>query len=288
MSRVAMQLSSTQLVIIPSYNTGAKLCETVLDALSRWQPVWVVIDGSDDGSDVALDKLGVPESELRILRLPRNQGKGAAVLAGFNAAAKAGFRRALVMDADGQHPCDRIELFMKVAEACPEAMVLGVPEFGPEAPRSRRQGRRFGNWWTNLETLWGGIGDSLFGFRVYQIQETLKIFQGRRSGRRYDFDTIAVVRLFWSGVRPINVPVPVKYFSAAEGGVSHFRYLRDNVLLVFRHVGLVIEMLVRWPMIMRQRQRAHERGTNLARNGLAMFLTPTTSSDTVELFEVKK
>jgi len=46
--------------------------------------------------------------------------------------------------------------------------------------------------------------------------------------RRFDFDSEAVIRLRWQGVRPINIPTPVRYFRADEGGVSHFKYLRDN------------------------------------------------------------
>ena len=257
-----MKPDSTHLVIIPSFNSGPKLMETVKEALAQWRPVWVVIDGSTDGSDSELAGLGLSESDLRILRLPQNSGKGAAVLAGFAKAAEAGFRRALVMDADGQHPADKIEQFMSVAAANPDAMILGVPEFGPEAPLARKQGRRVGNWWTNLETLWGGVRDSLFGFRVYPIPETLAIFQKHSTGRRYDFDTVAVVRLFWMGVRPINIQVPVRYFSPAEGGVSHFRLWRDNLLLITRHTRLVIEMPFRWPAIWRHRQGARARGTD--------------------------
>jgi glycosyltransferase involved in cell wall biosynthesis len=251
-----MKASSSQLVLIPSYNSGRKLAETVTDALAFWRPVWVVLDGSTDGSDAALAGVGGPDGDLRVLRLPENRGKGAAVLAGMEAAAAAGFAQILVMDADGQHPADRIPLFMQAASAHPDAMVLGVPQFGSDAPASRRKGRLAGNWWTNLETLWGGIHDSLFGFRVYPIRETLHILHGRRAGRGYDFDTVTVVRLFWAGVRPINIPVPVRYFAAADGGVSHFRYLRHNLLLIWRHTGMVLEMVLRWPAILRYRRRA--------------------------------
>jgi len=255
-----MKPSRSHLVVIPSYNSGPRLAETVAEALACWRPVWVVVDGSTDGSDATLAPLGLQESDLRVLRLARNCGKGAAVLAGLKAAAAAGFNRALVMDADGQHPADRIALFMQTAAANPDAMVLGVPQFGPEAPASRRMGRLAGNWWANVETLWGGVQDSLFGFRVYPIPELLAIFHGRSAGHGYDFDTVAAVRLFWAGVRPINIPVPVRYFDAAEGGISHFRYWRDNMLLVRRHTRMVLEMVVRWPAIWRHRQRvlSHE------------------------------
>ena len=58
--------------------------------------------------------------------------------------------------------------------------------------------------------------------------------------RRFDFDTEAVVRLAWRGVTPINIAAPVKYLRADEGGVSHFRYGRDNVLLTWMHLRLLL------------------------------------------------
>ena len=61
------------------------------------------------------------------------------------------------------------------------------------------------NWWANLETLWMGIGDSLYGFRVYPINPLRAVMRGQRWMRRFDFDPEAVVRLAWRGVRPVNV-----------------------------------------------------------------------------------
>lgn len=259
-----MTRSHSHIVLIPSYNTGLRLADTVAGALAQWRPVWVVIDGSNDGSDEALRRFQSAGDDFRVLRLPRNSGKGAAVIAGMQAAADAGFRRALVLDADGQHPADRIPEFMEISKKNPDAMVLGVPQFGPDAPGSRRKGRLIGNWWTNLETLWGGVDDSLFGFRVYPIPETLNVLQNRRAGKGYDFDTVTVVRLFWAGIRPINVAVPVRYFGASEGGVSHFRYWRHNFLLVVRHTLLVLEMPFHLAEALRQirrkRRRAMEAG----------------------------
>lgn len=259
-----MTPSRSSLVLIPSFNAGRILAETVGEAHARWRPVWVVIDGSTDGSDASLSELSIPTDELRVVRLPHNRGKGAAVLAGLELAAAEGFVRVLVMDSDGQHPADRIPLFMATAAANPDAMVLGVPEFGTDAPAFRRRGRRIGNWWANLETFWGGIDDSLFGFRVYPVAQLLALLKRRRTGRRYDFETVAAVRLFWCGVRPINIPVPVRYLTPVEGGVSHFRYWRDNLLLIRRHVVMVLETVLRWPWILRYRRRAISAGGRTA------------------------
>jgi glycosyltransferase involved in cell wall biosynthesis len=254
-----MTPSQTHLVIIPSYNTGAKLLETVKQALACWQPVWVVLDGSTDGSAAALAEIPGVENGLRVFFLERNSGKGTAVLHALLAAEHGGFTHALVLDADGQHSTADISRFMEASQKNLDAMILGVPQFAADAPASRRHGRRVGNWWANLETLWGGIEDSLFGFRVYPISESVRILQGTRGARRFDFDTELAVRLFWAGVPPINLATPVTYFKPAEGGSSHFHYLRDNWLLIRRHTLLVLEMLPQMRRIWQLRQPARNR-----------------------------
>ena len=107
-----MAVSTTHLVLIPSYNPGAKVYETVRAARQYWTPVWVVVDGSTDGSAEGLLAMAAQDTGLRVIVLPRNQGKGAAVLHGLDQAAAAGFSHALTMDSDGQHPAERIPAFM--------------------------------------------------------------------------------------------------------------------------------------------------------------------------------
>ena len=104
-----------------------------------------------------------------MLILDKNRGKGAAVLHGIRAASAQGYTHVLTMDSDGQHPADRIVEFMQASQARPAAMVLGEPVFDSSAPTLRVKGRKISNWLANIETLWAGIGDSLFGFRVYPI-----------------------------------------------------------------------------------------------------------------------
>ncbi|GAB2897589.1 hypothetical protein GCM10027046_28950 [Uliginosibacterium flavum] len=241
--------SSTHLVLIPSYNPGATVFDTVRAARAQWSPVWVVVDGSTDGSTEALMTLTVADAGLRVLVLPENRGKGAAVLHGLDEAVQLGFTHVLCMDSDGQHPAELIPLFMAASQAQPAAMVLGVPVFDASAPALRVQGRKISNWWANLETLWSGIGDSLYGFRIYPVAPLRAVMRGQRWMRRFDFDPEAVVRLAWRGVRPINLPAPVKYLSAAEGGVSHFNYWRDNRLLTWMHTRLMFGFILRLPLL---------------------------------------
>jgi glycosyltransferase involved in cell wall biosynthesis len=242
--------SSTHLVLIPSYNPGPGVLDAVRAARAQWAPVWVVVDGSTDGTAEQLQALAASDDELTVIVLPENRGKGAAVLEGITQAAALGYTHALTMDSDGQHPAELIPAFMAASHAEPAKMVLGKPVFGPEAPALRVNGRKVSNGWADLETLWMGIGDSLYGFRVYPIAPLIKIMRGNRFMRRFDFDPEAVVRLCWAGVRPINIDAPVRYLTAAEGGVSHFKYLRDNTLLTWMHTRLFLGFLLRLPLLL--------------------------------------
>ena len=246
-------LSKTHLVLIPSYNPGSRVDATVRAALDYWAPVWVVIDGSTDDSPLLLAALCAEQPGLEVIVLPENRGKGAAVLAGLERAAAAGYTHALTMDSDGQHPAQCIGELMRVSQAQPAAMVLGCPVFDASAPRLRVRGRKISNWWVNLETLWAGIGDSLYGFRVYPIAPLLAVMRRQPWMRRFDFDAEAVVRLSWRGVPAVNVAAPVRYFRADEGGVSHFHYGRDNVLLTWMHTRLFLGFLLRLPLLLVRR-----------------------------------
>jgi glycosyltransferase involved in cell wall biosynthesis len=250
-----VQPSSTHLVVIPSYNPGPNVYSTVQAALEQWNPVWVVIDGSTDGSAARLQAMAAENPALRVLPMPRNRGKGAAVLHGLREALTAGFTHALTMDSDGQHPPGCIGEFMRTSEANPTRMVLGTPVFDESAPSLRVKGRRISNWWANLETLWAGIGDSLFGFRVYPIATLVDVMRRQRWMRRFDFDAEAVVRLCWRGVAPINLDAPVRYFRPEQGGVSHFHYWRDNALLSWMHFRLFFGFVARLPLLIHRRSR---------------------------------
>ena len=241
--------SKSHLVLIPTYNTGRKVLETVQEASQQWNPVWVIVDGSTDGTAEALQDLAKTNSGIVIHSLKKNSGKGAAVLHGLTLAAKEGYIHALTMDADGQHPAYMIPEFMKASIEASNSMILGMPVFDESAPSIRVKGRKISNWWANLETLWSGIGDSLYGFRVYPIAPLKDIMQSQPWMRRFDFDPEAVVRLCWKGIKPVNIAAPVKYLSKDEGGVSHFNYLRDNALLSWMHLRLMTGFLLRLPML---------------------------------------
>ena len=104
-------------------------------------------------------------------------------------------------------------------------------------------------WKANLETLGWGIDDSLFGMRLYPAAELLEVMESTTFARRFDFDPEVGVRLAWRGVPILNLPTPVRYPSPEEGGISQFRYLRDNILLTWMHLRLFSGFFLRLPVL---------------------------------------
>lgn len=239
------------LILIPSFNTGPILERTVTAVLSLKVPVWLIIDGSTDGSEDSITRLENSENpDFRIIQLPMNSGKGAAILRGLREAVAAGFSHVLTMDADGQHPADKANRFFELSAAHPEAAIFGRPVFDASAPALRIEGRKISNFWANLETLGWGIDDSLFGMRLYPAQVLLDVLESTCFARRFDFDPEVAVRLAWRGVPIINLPTPVRYPSKEEGGVSQFRYFRDNTLLTWMHIRLLVGFFFRLPLLL--------------------------------------
>jgi len=149
--------------------------------------------------------------------------------------------------------CKASDVFLAVAaynalaEACDYPLHLGITEAGGLRGGTVKSSIGMGS------LLWAGIGDSLYGFRVYPIAPLKAIMQRQTWMRRFDFDPEAAVRLCWAGVRPIQIEAPVRYFGADEGGVSHFNYVRDNLLLAGMHLRLVSGFALRLPRLIGRR-----------------------------------
>jgi len=237
-------------IVIPFYNHAGAIAH-VVDALEPLDlPCFIVDDGSDAESQRVLSLIAMRKSWVRPLLLPQNSGKGAAVIAGCDAALAAGFTHALQIDADGQHDFADAARLLEVARQDPAAMVSGEAIYDSTVPRSRRYGRYLTHVWVWINTLSFDIRDSMCGLRVYPLAATCEIWRRHRIGKRMDFDTEIMVRLHWSGVHIVAVPTRVTY---PRDGVSHFRMLEDNVFISRMHTRLFFGMLWRLPALLGRR-----------------------------------
>jgi hypothetical protein len=60
-----------------------------------------------------------------------------------------------------------------------------------------------------------------------------------------DFDPEIAVGIAWAGAPVLNLATRVRYLSEAQGGVSHFRLWRDNVLISWMHTRMVFALVFR-------------------------------------------
>ncbi len=237
-------------VLVPIYNHGAGACALAERLAPLRLPTIIVNDGSAPPSTAELRCLAAQHDWLQLLEHADNQGKGSAVLTGLREAHARGFSHALQIDADGQHNADDIPRFLTIAEQNPQAVIAGEPQFDASVPKVRYIARYLTHVWVWIETLSFAIRDSMCGFRVYPVGPVIDIANRCRLGRRMDFDSEILVRLYWQGVQVVSLPTSVIY---PQHGLSNFRLLQDNVLITWMHVRLVFGMLRYAPRLLYRR-----------------------------------
>jgi glycosyltransferase involved in cell wall biosynthesis len=240
-------------VVVPVYDHARALPALVAALRPLGLTCWLVDDGSGPECARAVAEAAAADPAwLRHLRLDPNQGKGAAVLAGFRAALAEGFTHAVQIDADLQHRPADIPRFVAASRRHPDAVVCGAPQFDASIPAARYWGRWLTHVLVWVETLSLDIRDSMCGFRLYPLAAAVALDDRAPVGRRMQFDTDAVVRLHWAGVPVLNEPTPVTY---PADGVSHFAMVADNRRMVALHLRLLAGMLVRAPRLLARRLR---------------------------------
>ncbi|WP_318454293.1 glycosyltransferase family 2 protein [Photobacterium leiognathi] len=235
--------------LIPCYNHGATV-PAVIDALTSYGfPIIVV----DDGSELATRKILSEQAKrpnITIVTLPKNQGKGGAVIAGIKQADLLGFSHALQIDADGQHDLAALPKLLEESQAHPEALISGQPIYDDSVPKSRLYGRYATHIWVWIETLSFNIKDSMCGFRSYPIRPIVNVINHNKLGLRMDFDTEIMVRFYWDNGDIRFIDTKVIY---PEDGISHFDALWDNVKISWMHTKLFFGMLPRIPKLIKRK-----------------------------------
>ncbi|MBL4829359.1 MAG: glycosyltransferase family 2 protein [Aliivibrio sp.] len=234
--------------LVPCYNHGNKIGDVIDALLSYGHDIILVDDGSNQQTKEELQRCA-NHNQVILVTLEKNVGKGGAVIAGMKKAYQQCYSHAIQIDADGQHDLTSLPLLIEQARQFPTAVISGQPIYDQSIPKSRLYGRYLTHIWVWIETLSLSIQDSMCGFRAYPVGPTINIIERSYIGKRMDFDTEILVRLYWQGNDVRFVDTKVIY---PEDGVSHFDALWDNVKISLMHTRLVLGMLPRIPALIKR------------------------------------
>ena len=213
--------------LIPGYDEAPRI-GPVVEAARRHLPVVVVDDGSSDDTAAAARSAGAEVVEQR-----RNQGKGAALRAGFRRALEEGAEAIVTLDADGQHDPAEIPRFLEAwaaasVEARPD-LVIGARSFRAMPPirrLSNELGRRAFSWAVGRD-----IPDNQSGYRLVSRRLAEATLGSRETGFAFEVEQITTcIRM---GGRIAWVPIRTIY----AGAPSHIRplaHLREFLRIVRR------------------------------------------------------
>lgn len=249
------QLRIKLCAIVPVYNHPDKVRDVVISLIRSDLYCLLVDDGSEPICQAILEDLALEFADsIHLIRTPINQGKGHAVCAGMRFAYDQGFSHALQVDADGQHDLGCLPAFMAAMSQYPQAIISGARAY-EAMPKSRRSGRKLTDFWVRINTLSRQIVDSMCGYRIYPLSAANSVMSQYAIGRRMDFDTDIIVRLYWFGAPVVHVRTVVSY---GEGHPSHFDVFWDNVRISWMHTRLFFGMLPRIPSLLRRPNRQQE------------------------------
>ena len=239
-------------VLIPVYRHGKTACPLAERLASSGLPVIVVDDGNEPQTQALLAECAAKTPGVALVRLEKNAGKGGAFIKGLEKAQELGLTHVLQIDADGQHDDTATAFFLEQAAQYPDRIVCGLPAFDETAPKSRVIGRKISTFWAAIVTLSTELKDTHCGFRVYPVDESVRVTKNPFLDRRMGFDTEILVRLYWNKVYPVFFPLKVRY---PADGVSNFRVVRDNIRISWVFTRLCAGMLLRLPLLLLRKKR---------------------------------
>jgi len=211
---------STVAALIPSYKEAAHIKEVAERTKLQLDHVFVVDDGSPDGTAENARKAGV-----EVIRHEVNQGKGAAIKTGFRHILDRGFTYGLILDGDGQHRPEEIPDFLSVANQTGSDFLVGNRMTDTRTmPAIRRLTNSFMSW--QISTLCGqSIPDTQCGFRMIHRKVMPFLFC---ESNAYDYETEMLFIAARQGFQISSVPVSTVYGSEQ----SKIHPVRDTIRFI--------------------------------------------------------
>ncbi|HLX35569.1 MAG TPA: glycosyltransferase family 2 protein [Candidatus Limnocylindrales bacterium] len=220
--------TSGVLALVPAHNEAPRI-EAVVRAAARHGPVLVVDDGSADDTGARAVAAGAD-----VFRQEPNQGKGAALRAGFRLALERDFEAVITLDGDGQHDASEIPAFLgayanRTVAGFPTELIVGRRDFS-KMPAARRLANSLGTV-TLSAALGEWIPDNQSGYRLIGRRLMRAMLPSREDGFAFEVEMIAVcLREGW----PLDwIPIRTIY-GDEESHIDGRRHLREFLAVTRR------------------------------------------------------
>lgn len=229
-------------IIVPAFNEALAIRSVVESALAYCPHVFVIDDGSSDGTAQCIEDL-----PIQLIRHPLRMGKGRSLKDGMQAAFAAGFEAVISIDGDGQHGSEDIPRLLHAHALHPQTMLLCARLIGRESqPAIRRFANHFADFWVS----WAAgqrVLDSQCGQRLYPRVLMDAIPAPASDG--FAFESEVLINAAQAGFAIAAVPIRARYHQGRRA--SHFQPLQDVARIarmifwkiVFR--GLALPSLLR-------------------------------------------
>ncbi len=214
-------------VLVACYNEAPVIGDVVRAAL-RAVPsgeVLVVDDGSTDGTDQVAASAGA-----RVLRLPVNGGKGAAVRRGLS---EAKGELIVLIDGDGQDDPAEITQLLEALRPGVD-LVVGSRFMGRFAPGAITPVNRWGNRFLTSVTnvlFSTTLTDTQAGFKAFRAETLRRV---NLSADRFDIEVDLLLGVLHAGGRVVEVPVRR---APREHGASRLNSVIDGARILRRIVA---------------------------------------------------
>jgi len=212
-------------VVVPIFNS-AEYLEELFGRIFKFFPkenIFAINDASEDSSVEICDK-----SDVNLINIPVNSGKGNALQIGFEKAVKKGFKFAFSIDSDLQHKPEDFPDFLKMQNDNKYDLVIGKRDFSrSQMPFPRICSNRLTSHIVSLKTR-QKIADSQCGYRLYNL-DMIKDFKFRT--KRYQFETEIIIKVAKAGGRIGFVPIATIY-DGQRSYISHFRDIKNFIEIV--------------------------------------------------------
>ena len=236
--------------VIPAYNERETIYAIVQAATEYASEVIVVDDGSQDGTGELAASAGA-----RVIRIPKNSGKGHALGIGLSTATMNGCKVFVCLDADGQHdPADIPRIAQPILEGRAD-MVIGSRFLSRESmdliPVYRKVGQSVLTYATNLGSS-TKITDSQSGYRAF-TKDIIRRFAYSEDGMGIESEMIRNAAK--SDIRIQEVPILAKYdggnnstYKPGSHGIAVLGSILESIrsdhpLLYFGVAGAIVALL---------------------------------------------